>query len=82
MQGEAHLRVHLPQQAAPAQAVEEVVEAVARRQQPVVAQAVAGVKVAQALRVRFLPFLVVQLLQRPQADVALKAHLPDLHRLS
>jgi hypothetical protein len=67
------------QQLVVAQAVDEVVRAVLRRRQLVVAQAVDVVKVAPAVPVQFLPFPVVQLQQRPQADVALKAHL---HRLS
>ena len=89
----AHLRVHLPQQAELAQVVEEAVPAVLRRQQLVVvvaqavavvkvARAVAVVKVAPAVLVQFLPFRAVQLLQRPQEDVALKVHLPRQHRLS
>jgi hypothetical protein len=88
----APLRVHRPQQAALAQVVEVAVPAVLRRQQLVVvaqavavvkvARAVAVVKVALAVLVQFLPFRAVQLLQRPQEDVALKVRLPRLHRLS
>ena len=75
----AHLRVHLPQQAA-AQVVDAVVRVALRRRQRAVAVA-DEVKVAPADLVPFLQFPVALLLQRPQADVAVKARLPHLHRL-